>query len=58
MRSGGTALALILTVGAAILPWGIMLALLILLWRSNAMLGVRRRFGGAQVPKAEGPPAG
>lgn len=58
MRSGGTALTLILTVGAAILPWSIMLALLILLWRSNMVQGVRRRFGGSPAPRAEVPPAG
>lgn len=58
MRSGGTALTLILTVGAAILPWALVLALLIALWRSNAMLGVRRRFGGSGQPKGEVPPAG
>ena len=57
MRSGGTALTLILTVGAAALPWALVLALLIALWRSNAMQGVRRRFGSSAAPKAEVPPS-
>jgi Domain of unknown function (DUF4349) len=56
MRSGGTALTLILTVGAAIMPWALVLALLIALWRSNAMQGVRGRFGGVDHPKVEVPP--
>ena len=57
MRSSGTAVTLILTAGAAILPWALVLALLIALWRSNAMQGVRRRFGGSVAPKAEVPPS-
>jgi hypothetical protein len=50
MRSGGTALSFILTLGAAILPWGIVLGLLVLLWRSNAAVSLRRRLGGKPAP--------
>lgn len=57
MRSGGTALTFILTAGAAILPWALVLALLIALWRSNAMQAVRRSFGDGKGTKPDTPPA-
>ncbi|NJS15402.1 MAG: DUF4349 domain-containing protein, partial [Sphingopyxis sp.] len=56
LRSGGTALTFVLTAGAAILPWGLLLGLLVLVWRSNAVRDLRRRWGGDQT-KAEVPPA-
>lgn len=43
MRSGSTALTFALTLAAALLPWGILAALLVALWRSRVMVGVRRQ---------------
>ena len=43
MRSGSTALTFILTLGAAILPWGILLALLVAFWRSRFVSAVRQQ---------------
>ena len=48
MVSGGTALSFVLTFGAAVLPWALLLGLLILIWRSNAVVALRRRLGGAK----------
>lgn len=56
MRSGGTALTFVLTAGAAILPWGLLLALLALLWRSNAVRDIRARLAGKQGVQTESPP--
>ncbi|HWW55563.1 MAG TPA: DUF4349 domain-containing protein [Sphingopyxis sp.] len=50
MRSGSTALSFVLTLGAAILPWGIILALLVGLWRSRAVVTIRRRLGEKSAP--------
>lgn len=41
MRSGSTALTFVLTAGAALLPWGILFALIIAFWRSRFMVAVR-----------------
>lgn len=41
VRSGSTALTFVLTLGAAILPWGILLALLVTVWRSRFVSAVR-----------------
>lgn len=46
MRSGGTALTFVLTLGAAILPWGIVAALIIAFWRSRFLVAVRRQLRG------------
>lgn len=43
MRSGSTALSFILTLGAALLPWGILLALIVAAWRSRFMVAVRQQ---------------
>jgi len=43
MRSGSTALSFVLTLGAALLPWGILLALLVAFWRSRFMVAVREQ---------------
>lgn len=56
MVSGGTALSFVLTFGAAVLPWALVLGLLILIWRSNAVVALRRRVGG--VKPAPDTPAG
>lgn len=49
MVSGGTALSFVLTLGAAVLPWALLLGLLILVWRSNAVVALRRRLGAKPV---------
>lgn len=59
MRSGSTALSFVLTLGAALLPWGILLALLVAFWRSRFMVAVRQQMRakpGATEPAS--PPAG
>lgn len=43
MGSGSTALTFVLTLAAALLPWGILAALLVAFWRSRFMVGVRRQ---------------
>ena len=43
MRSGSTALSFVLTLGAALLPWGILLALIVAFWRSRFMVAVREQ---------------
>jgi hypothetical protein len=52
LQSGGTALSLILTTGAALLPWALVLALLIAIWRSGP---VRRLRASAKVKASEQP---
>ncbi len=59
MRSGSTALSFALTLSAALLPWGILLALAVAFWRSRFMVAVRRQMRakpGTNDPAA--PPAG
>ncbi|BBB08554.1 DUF4349 domain-containing protein [Sphingopyxis sp. EG6] len=48
MRSGSTALTFVLTLGAAVLPWGILLALLIAFWRSRFVGAVRQQLRSTQ----------
>ncbi len=57
MRSGSTALTFILTLGAALLPWAIILGLIVAFWRSRFMVAVRRQMAkpAAHDPA---PPAG
>ncbi|UKK84890.1 DUF4349 domain-containing protein [Sphingopyxis sp. BSN-002] len=43
MRSGSTALTFILTLGAVVLPWGVLAMLVIAFWRSRFMTAVRRQ---------------
>lgn len=43
LRSGSTALTFVLTLGAAILPWGILLALFVAFWRSRFVGAVRQQ---------------
>ncbi len=43
MRSGSTALTFVLTLGAAILPWAILLGLLAAFWRSRFVSAVRQQ---------------
>jgi hypothetical protein len=56
MRSGGTALSFVLTLGAAILPWGILLALIVAFWRSRFMVAVRQQMRTKQVAHDPAPP--
>lgn len=59
MRSGSTALTFVLTLGAALLPWGILLALIVAFWRSRFMVAVRQQMRtkpGTNDPAV--PPAG
>lgn len=59
MRSGSTALSFVLTLGAALLPWGILAALFLAFWRSRFMVAVRQQMRakpGTNDPAA--PPAG
>lgn len=59
MKSGTTALTFILTLAAVLLPWGILAALIVAIWRSRFMVAVRRQMRekpGASDPAA--PPAG
>ena len=53
MRSGSTALTFVLTLGAAILPWGILFALLMVFWRSRLVSAVRQQLRTA--PKTTDP---
>lgn len=54
-RSGGLLLSFVLVVGAALLPWALLIALLVLLWRTGPVLKVRSWFAGRG--KAAPPPA-
>ncbi|WP_338425608.1 hypothetical protein [Sphingopyxis kveilinensis] len=51
MLSGGTALSFVLTLGAAVLPWALLAGLSVLVWRSNALIALRRRLGGKVAPE-------
>lgn len=59
MRSGTTALSFVLTLGAALLPWGLLLALVVAVWRSRFMVAVRQQMR-AKPAEADPPtpPAG
>jgi hypothetical protein len=48
MRSGSTALTFVLTLGAAVLPWGILLALIVAFWRSRFVTAVRQQLRSTQ----------
>lgn len=54
MFSGGTALSFVLTLGAAVLPWALLIGLLVLVWRSNAVIALRRRLGGKATSETPG----
>jgi len=43
MRSGSTALSFVLTLGAALLPWALLLGLFVAFWRSRFMVAVRKQ---------------
>ncbi|MBU0823971.1 MAG: DUF4349 domain-containing protein [Alphaproteobacteria bacterium] len=48
MRSGSTALTFVLTLGAAVLPWAMLLALLAAFWRSRFVSAVRQQLRSTQ----------
>ena len=50
MRSGNTALTFVLTLGAALLPWGILLALIVAFWRSRFVGAVRQQLRTTKNP--------
>lgn len=54
MRSGTTALSFVLTLGAALLPWGLLLALVVAVWRNRFMVAVRQQM---RAKPAEADPA-
>jgi len=54
-RSGSLLLSFVLVVGAALLPWALLLALLLLLWRTKPAVKARGWFAGRG--KAAPPPA-
>ena len=59
MRSGSTALTFVLTLGAAILPWGVLLALVFAFWRSRFVRAVRQQLRSTrQASDLAAPPAG
>lgn len=59
MRSGSTALTFVLTLGAAILPWGILFALALAFWRGRFMTAVRQQMrANAKRNESSVPPAG
>ena len=59
MRSGSTALSFVLTLGAAILPWGILFVLALAVWRSRVSPAVRQQMrANAKRGESSAPPAG
>lgn len=57
VRSGAVMLSFILVVGAAILPWAALFALLLLLWRTTPALRVRQWTRGSTKPAVAVPPS-
>lgn len=58
MRSGSTALSFTLTLGAALLPWAILLGLIVAFWRSRFMVAVRQQMARPAAHDPTPPPAG
>lgn len=56
IRSGSTLLSFVLVVGAAILPWALFFAGLLLLWRTPPVVAVRRWLVGKRAAPAAPPP--
>ena len=56
IRSGGTLLSFVLVVGAAILPWALFFAGLLLLWRTPPVVAVRRWLVGKRAAPSAPPP--
>lgn len=58
MKSGSTALSFILTLAAVLLPWGILAALIVAIWRSRFMVAVRRQMREKPGATDAAPPVG
>jgi hypothetical protein len=58
VRSGSTALSFVLTLGAALLPWAILLGLILVFWRSRFMVAVRQQMAKPTAHDPSPPPAG
>lgn len=56
VRSGSTLLSFVLVVGAAILPWALFFAGLLLLWRTPPVVAVRRWLVGKRAAPSATPP--
>ena len=56
IRSGSTLLSFVLVVGAAILPWALFFAGLLLLWRTPPVVAVRRWLVGKRAAPSATPP--
>ncbi|MCW0196582.1 DUF4349 domain-containing protein [Sphingopyxis sp.] len=52
VRSGGTLLSFVLVVGAAVLPWALLFAFLLFLWRTAPAVRVRQWLGGRRTADA------
>ncbi|KGB54154.1 hypothetical protein FG91_02404 [Sphingopyxis sp. LC81] len=50
VHSGSVMLSFLLVVGAAILPWAVLFALLLAIWRTRPLLGARKWLRGATRP--------
>jgi len=57
VHSGSVMLSFILVVGAAILPWAVLFALLLAIWRTPPLLGARKWLRGAAKPSETSPTA-
>ncbi|HEV2599745.1 DUF4349 domain-containing protein [Sphingopyxis sp.] len=56
MRSGSTALTFTLTLGAALLPWALLLGLMAAFWRSRFMVAVRQQMRTKPAAHDPAPP--
>lgn len=56
VRSGSVMLSFILVVGAAIIPWALLFALLLMVWRTRPILTIRKWLRGAAKPADTAPP--
>jgi hypothetical protein len=57
VHSGSVMLSFILVVGAAVLPWALLFALLLSIWRTRPMLGARKWLRGTTKPSEASPTA-
>lgn len=56
VRSGSVMLSFLLVVGAAVLPWALLFGLLLAVWRTRPLLGVRQWLRGTATPPEAAPP--
>ncbi len=57
VSSGSTLLSFVLVVGAAVLPWGLLFVLLLLLWRTAPVRAARKWLGGKPKDRPAPPPS-